>query len=61
MTKYMIVAVMALGAGCGKAKKAEGVKCDAKAVDALAASLDKANGINVELTDKVKADMAVAS
>jgi len=57
-----MVAALAFGAGCGKSKHADGVKCDAKAIGALAASLDKANGIGVDLTnDKVKAEIAAAA
>jgi len=57
-----MVAALAFGAGCGKSKHADGVKCDAKAIGALAASLDKANGMNVDLgSDKVKAEIAAAA
>ena len=50
------------GAGCGKsAAKTQAAPCDAKTIAELAANLDKANGIGVDLTDeKVKADIATA-
>jgi hypothetical protein len=62
-TNLWISMVAALAfAGCGKSKHAAGVKCDAKAIGELAATLEKANGYNVDLTnDKVKADIATAS
>ncbi len=58
--KHLILVVLAVAA-CGKAKHADGVACDAKAVGDLATSLDLASGMNVDLTsDKVKADIEKA-
>jgi hypothetical protein len=57
-----LVAAIAFGTSCGKSKHIDGVACDTKAVGALAASLDKANGIGVDLTNaKVKADIEAAT
>lgn len=54
-----VLAVAACGKGGGK--HIDGVACDAKAIGDLAAKLDLASGINVDLTnDKVKADIAAA-
>jgi len=58
--KTTLVIALSLFA-CGKSKPS-GVACDATAVNALAASLDKANGLNVDLQDaKIKADIATAT
>lgn len=49
-------------AACGKGSKhIDGVACDAKTIGDLAAKLDLASGVNVDLTnDKIKADIAAA-
>ncbi|MEO8554535.1 MAG: hypothetical protein ABI678_31380 [Kofleriaceae bacterium] len=62
MNHALWISILALAA-CGKGggTHIDGVACDAKAVGDLAAKLDMASGINVDLTnEKVKADIAAA-
>jgi hypothetical protein len=60
--KNTLLLSLALVAGCHSSKHADGVACDAKAVKALAGSLDQANGIGLDLQDaKVKTDIAAAT
>lgn len=56
-----ICALLIAGCSSSSGPKIEGPPCDAKALAALDASLDKANGINVDLSDaKVQAEIAAA-
>jgi len=61
MKHALWISVLAFAA-CGKGgKHIDGVACDAKAVGDLAAKLDLASGVNVDLTnEKIKADIAAA-
>lgn len=60
-TSSLIVLLALSLAACSKSKKAEGVPCDAKALAALAAELDKANGNGLNIADeKIKKDVDAA-
>lgn len=62
MKLHLATVLLLSVAACGKSsKKFDGVPCDDKALADLAASLDKANGIGVNLADDaVKADIEKA-
>lgn len=58
--KHLLIAIL-MTVACGKSKHIDGVPCGAKAVGDLAATLSKASGFGIDLTnDKAKADIAAA-
>jgi hypothetical protein len=58
--KHLVIAIL-MTVACGKSKHIDSVPCDAKAVGDLAATLSKASGFGIDLTnDKAKADSAAA-
>jgi len=63
MKTTSLITLLAISlAGCGtSSKKAAGVPCDAKALAALSAELDKANGIGLNIADEqIKKDVDAA-